>query len=78
MSYDYYAEAKRLATILSNERLNDWALKISIAMEEGVTATEILMMLRWTLGNFLSAGVGSKEAIGCAKQLYQKIDVALS
>jgi hypothetical protein len=45
MGYDYYAEAKRLAIMLSNESLDDWSLKILSVMEEGVTATEILMML---------------------------------
>lgn len=78
MSYDYYAEANRLAAMLSNECLNDWAKKISSPMEEGVTATEILMMLRWNLGNFLSAEVGSEEVMVCAKELYQRIDDALS
>jgi hypothetical protein len=78
MNYDYYAESRRLAAKLSDESLDDWALKILSAIEKGVTATEILMMLRWNLSNFLLARIGSDEVICRAKQLYQKINSVLS
>ena len=78
MSYDYYAEAKYLAETLKEEGFGDWALRILSAMEEGVTATEILMMLRWNLENFLKSQSGSEKVIDRAKQLNKKIDAALS
>jgi len=79
MNYeDYYSEVRHLARILKNEDMEDWAIKILRPLEEEFTGTGIFMALRWNLGNFLSAQLGSEEAISCAKQLYQKIDVALS
>jgi len=77
MNYDYYAEARHLADLLKNENMDDWAFKILGAIEEGVTATEILMMLRWNLGTLLSTKVGSTDVRFCAKQLYLKIDNVL-
>lgn len=77
MNYNYYAEARHLADLLKNERQYDWAFKILGAIEEGVTATEILMMLRWNLGALLSTKVGSADVRDCAQQLYLKIDNVL-
>lgn len=78
MSYDYYAEARYLADTLKKEGFSDWAIKVLSAMEEGVTATEILMILRWNLENFLSSQLGSENVIDRAKQLHQKVDAVLS
>jgi hypothetical protein len=77
MNYDYYAEARNLAEMLKKEDLSAWATKILTAMEEGVTSTEILMMLRWNIDNFLSAQQGSKNLVNQAQQLRQKINSAL-
>lgn len=78
MTLDYYAEAKRVAATLEKEGFADWAAKISSSIEDGVTATEILMMLRWNLGLFLEAHVGSDSAIGSATELFHQVDTALS
>ena len=78
MSYEYYAEARHLADMLKSEGLDDWAVQILNVLKEGVTATEILMMLRWNIGNFLAAQVGSEEVIAHAKHMYKKMDAALS
>lgn len=79
MNYeDYYSEVRHLAGMLKSEGMDDWAIKIFSPLEEEFTGTGIFMALRWNLGNFLLAQLGSEEAIVCAKQLYQKIDVALS
>jgi hypothetical protein len=78
MRRDYYAEARQIAATLQKEGLDDWAEKISRPMEDGVTATEILMMLRWNLGLFLEAHVGSEAAVTGATQLFNQIDAALS
>ena len=77
MNYDYYAEARHLADLLKNEKLNDWAFKILGAIEEGFSATEILMILRWNLEILLSTKVGSADVRDCAQQLYLKIDNVL-
>jgi hypothetical protein len=78
MNDDYYAQARQLAEALQDEGLNKWAREILSSLEEGATATEILMSLRWKLSNFLSAPSGSEEVVAGATRLYQKIDAALS
>lgn len=78
MSYDYYTEAKKIAAILQEEGLSYWATQIISAMEEGATATEILMMLRWRLENFLASQSGSTNVIAYTELLHQKIDTALN
>jgi hypothetical protein len=78
MSYDYYAEARSIAEALKQEGLSNWGSKILSAIDEGVTATEILMILRWNLENFISSQLGSENIVERAKLLYQKIDSVLS
>lgn len=78
MSYDYYTEAEKISATLQEEGLNDWADQILNTMKEGATATEILMMLRWRLENFLVSPSGSTNVIAHAEQLHQKIDAALN
>ena len=51
MSYDYYVAARHLAVLLKDEELDEWEFKICGAMEEGVTATEILMKSGYVLVN---------------------------
>ena len=78
MSVDYYAEARYLAELLKQEGLEEWAGKVLNALDEGVTATEILMMLRWNIGKLLATQAASGETSAYAKSLYQKIDTALA
>lgn len=77
MNYDYYSKARDLASLLKQEGLTEWAEKILTAMDIGVTSTEILMMLRWNLGNFLASKQGTLYAISQADLLYKKIDIEL-
>jgi len=44
---DYYQEAHRLALLLNQDGLPDWATRFEEAISVGFTATEILMALRW-------------------------------
>jgi len=44
---DYYQEARRLAWLLNEDGLSDWATRFEEAISGGFTATEILMALRW-------------------------------
>jgi hypothetical protein len=78
MAIDFYAEARRLITMIQREGMSDWAAKIQSAFDEGVTATEILMMLRWGIGEYLAAGVGTSNTTEFAKDLYHKIDSVVS
>ena len=77
MKYDYYSKAKDFASLLKQEGLTEWSEKILTALDIGVTSTEILMMLRWNLGNFLASKLGSQYAISQADILYKKIDIEL-
>jgi len=77
MQVDYYFEAKKLADFLKNENINDSAVNIQSSLEEGVTSTEILMMIRWHIGNYLSSKRGSDEVNILANDLYQKLDKVL-
>ena len=77
MSYDYYAEARKLAQLLKDEGLNERGEKVLSSLEEGFTATEILMVIRWNLNELLSTELGSAEARSCARRLAEKIDIIM-
>jgi hypothetical protein len=77
MQVDYYSEAKKLANLLKKEGINDSAVNILSSLEEGVTSTEVLMMIRWHIGNYLSSKCGSDEVNILANDLYQKLDKVL-
>jgi len=53
-AYDYYGEAKRLAKALETSGFSDYATEILGAMEEGVTGTEIFMIMRMRLAKLLA------------------------
>lgn len=78
MAIDYYAEARRLIAMIQSDGMSDWAAKIQNAFDEGVTATEVLMMLRWSIRQYLAAEVGASKTVEFAEDLYEKIDSALS
>jgi hypothetical protein len=54
MARDLYADAHTLAAALSDAGLASWADRIEDIISGGATATEILMGLRWTLGELLA------------------------
>lgn len=54
MARDLYADAHALAAALSDAGLASWADRIEDIISGGATATEILMGLRWTLGELLA------------------------
>jgi hypothetical protein len=55
LSFDYIAEAYAIRDALTDEYLARWRSRITDAIEAGATGTEILMALRWNLGQLLEA-----------------------
>jgi hypothetical protein len=75
---DYYAEATELAGRLWDEGNKEWADRLTEVIETGFTSSEILMGLRYQLGQLLSGGPSLPEGLRAqAKSLYEAIDSAL-
>jgi hypothetical protein len=55
---DYYGEARALGADLWEAGFKEWADKIESVIQSGSTATEILMGIRWTLGQMTSSESG--------------------
>jgi hypothetical protein len=55
MQRDFYNDAFELAHQTRDAGHPDWAVRLEDTIESGSTATEILMGLRWVLGELLSA-----------------------
>ncbi len=76
---DYYAEARELASHLTDEGFDDWAARLEEAIEGGFTATEILMALRWQAQQLQAARLQiSAEADSRLKLLLAGLEAALS
>lgn len=75
--YDHYSEAKRLVRLLREDGLTTWANGIESAMDEGSTGTEIFMMLKMQVKNYLASNQGSAVAIECANRLFEQLNEAL-
>ena len=54
-SFDHYSAAEKIAKLLESEGKGEWSRKISNAMEESFSGTEILMALRWHLKECLDS-----------------------
>jgi hypothetical protein len=50
---DYYADAHEIAARLAESNQREWSDRIERAIEEGYTATEILMGLRFQLAQLV-------------------------
>jgi hypothetical protein len=78
MGRDYYAEARALASRLSDSNYLDWSRSLTDAIDEGATGTEILMRLRWQLNQILtSEGELPADVRREAKSLRDAVDGAL-
>lgn len=79
MTRDYYAESRALGVDLRMTGHKAWADKINTIIETGVTSSEILMGLRWTLSELcvkeLSLSPDIKQR---AESLRAEIDSALA
>ena len=79
MPRDYYNDAEEVAERLREQGEALWGDKLTRAIEEGFTATEILMALRHELGELLERGPGLDGATQhLAASLRSDIDAALS
>ena len=77
-AYDHYAEARRVIAAMREEGLQDPAQALDDAIAAGFTSTEILMVLRWHLAQFLSAQpAGSGALRQSAEALHKRIDATL-
>jgi hypothetical protein len=79
MAIDYYEEARQIITALKSEGLLAEADAVREVMEAGVTATEILMGVRWQLkqidGANKTANVVTKRKI---RDLVEELNKVLS
>jgi hypothetical protein len=75
----YYNDAKEVAERLRQQGDRAWADRLTSAIEEGFTATEILMALRHHLDDLLTDGPTLEEHTrNLASSLKSDIDAALS
>jgi hypothetical protein len=78
INFDHYAAAIILSNLLRHENLGEWAQKIEGGVEEGATGTEIFMILRMRMSEFLLSGRGSAAAILLAEELFRQLNLSLS
>ena len=79
MTRDYYAESRALGVDLWGAGYKDWADKIDTIIKSGVTSSEILMGLRWTLSELSVKEHGLPPDLRQrAESLRREIDEALS
>jgi len=78
-NFDHYKEARERAEELRKEKLEHFANRITKAMEEGSTGTEIFMALRWNIEQLLKTQELSypKSIKNRANRLYMELDKAL-
>jgi hypothetical protein len=74
---DYYEEAECICEQLERSGRSDLADEIRDTMEQGSTATEILMALRWKLDQALAAESGLGLAEARMRSLKQGLDDVL-
>jgi hypothetical protein len=75
---DYYGEGRALGADLWEAGYKEWADKIDSVIQSGSTATEILMGMRWTLGQMLIAQETLPVQLAeRARDLEQEINKAL-
>lgn len=75
-NFDHYAAASRLSNLLDETELHDWAQRIRHGMSDGATGTEIFMMLRIQISEFLDSRQGSAEAISIASGLLSELNAS--
>jgi hypothetical protein len=76
---DYYADARALGAALRDHGLPEWAQRIDAVIEAGATGTEILMGLRWTLGQLMETERALPDDLALwASRVHRQIDRALS
>jgi hypothetical protein len=79
MARDYYADGAEIAERLREEHAFGWAERIDQSIDEGFTATEILMRLRNDLAALLAADLPiQRSTLALAQDLRAAIDSALS
>lgn len=79
MSRDYYADARTLAALLSQEGETQVAEHLRDVMEGGSTATEILMGLRYRCQQALDQGrAGSQTTRARIKEFVKALESVLS
>lgn len=78
MSFDHYAEANSIIKLLQHEGLTSYADKLTNAMEEGSTGTEIFMALRFYIKELLDNEKLSAFLKAKTKRLYGELDKSLN
>lgn len=76
-TYDHYAEAKRVAQLLSQDGRSSEGQALLRAMEGTSSGTEIFMKLRHSLERLVDAPGISAGTAERLRVLYEKVDEAL-
>ncbi len=76
-AYDHYAEAKRVAVLLTADGYPSEGQDLLKAISEGTSGTEIFMISRLVLEPFLNAGDLSAATRERVRVLYERLDEAL-
>jgi hypothetical protein len=74
---DYYAQAREIASALSESGHPEWSNQIEEAIAGGSTATEILMRIRFVLREASDAGV-TDEISDVVVRLISELDAVLA
>lgn len=77
MVNDPYAEARAIAKMLRLQQRHEWSSKIEDIIAGGSTATEILMGLRWILGELLRDEPLDGATATRARELEKAVDALL-
>lgn len=78
MARDYYAEAHEVAERLAESNQREWSDRIAQVIEEGFTATEILIGIRFQLGELLASdALLSEDTMVLADDLRRAVEEAL-
>ena len=78
MARDYYADGHEIAERLVERGHREWSERITEAIESGSTGNEILMALRWQLGNLMGADLGlDEDTRALAESLHADLDTVL-
>ena len=78
-AFNHYEKTRSLAGSLLSEGHYEWAQRVTSAIEEGFTATEILMAIRWNLEELRAARVDLSPKVHAAvNELLREIDGVLN
>jgi hypothetical protein len=77
MKNDPYELSKLLCAELRTSNLEDWAVRIEDVVQGGSTGSEILMGLKWVLGELVNVNSLEKKVQILTKTLFDEVSILL-